>query len=127
MALLSAAVSALQAAPASASGFDRTDLLQHDVPEIGRQVSQTRVDIAPGASSPRHRHPGVEIAHVLQGTLEYRLDGQAPVTLKAGDSLFIPAGTFHVARNVGSSPASELATYILETGKPTLEVAPAAR
>jgi len=123
MALLAAAIPALQAATAASTGFDRTDLLLHDMPEIGRQVLQTRFDIGPGAASPEHRHPGVEIAHVLQGTLEYRLEGQAPVTLKAGDSLFIPAGIFHIARNVGSGTASELATYILEPGKPTLELA----
>ena len=41
-----------------------------------------------------------------------------PVTLKAGESLFIPAGYNHVANNVGSGNAAELATYIVEKGKP---------
>ena len=42
------------------------------------------------------------------------------MTLKAGDVLFIPAGTVHAARNVGSVTGSELATYIVEKGKPLL-------
>ena len=41
-----------------------------------------------------------------------------PVTLKAGDVLFIPAGTIHAARNVGSGNGAELATYVVDKGKP---------
>jgi quercetin dioxygenase-like cupin family protein len=44
------------------------------------------------------------------------------VTLKAGDVLFIPAGTVHAAKNVGSGSGAELATYIVEKGKPLLTV-----
>ena len=40
------------------------------------------------------------------------------MTLKAGEVLFIPAGTIHAAKNVGSGNAAELATYIVEKGKP---------
>ena len=77
-----------------------------------------RVDIAPGVLAPNHSHPGEEIVYVIEGLLEYQLEGRPPVTLKAGDVLFIPAGTSHAARNVGNVTASELATYIVEKGKP---------
>ena len=50
------------------------------------------------------------------------MDGKPPVTLKAGEVLFIPAGTIHSARNVGTGRAAELATYIVEKGKPLLTV-----
>jgi mannose-6-phosphate isomerase-like protein (cupin superfamily) len=66
--------------------------------------------IAPGAAFPRHTHPGTEIAYALAGTMEYQLNDQPPVTLKAGDALFIAAGTIHSAKNVGAGNASELAT-----------------
>jgi quercetin dioxygenase-like cupin family protein len=46
------------------------------------------------------------------------------VTLKAGDVLFIPAGTIHTAKNVGAGYGAELATYIVEKGKPLLAPAP---
>jgi quercetin dioxygenase-like cupin family protein len=42
------------------------------------------------------------------------------MTLTAGDVLFIPAGTPHAVTNVGSGNAAELATYIVEKGKPLL-------
>jgi quercetin dioxygenase-like cupin family protein len=41
---------------------------------------------------------------------------------QGGDVLFIPAGTIHAAKNVGSGNAVELATYVLEKGKPPLEL-----
>jgi hypothetical protein len=43
---------------------------------------------------------------------------QPPVTLKAGERLVHPAGVVHSAKNVGSGNGAELATYIVEKGKP---------
>jgi mannose-6-phosphate isomerase-like protein (cupin superfamily) len=37
--------------------------------------------------------------------------------------LFIPAGTIHTAKNVGSGPGAELATYVVEKGKPLVVLA----
>jgi quercetin dioxygenase-like cupin family protein len=99
------------------AGTTRTDLQRHDLSIPGREVLQARVDFAPGASFPRHTHPGEEVIYVLQGTLEYEVAGKL-VTLQAGDVLFVPYGVVHAARNVGSDPAVELATYVLEKGKP---------
>ncbi|GAB7542962.1 cupin domain-containing protein [Cupriavidus sp. 8B] len=106
----------LHAAQAQTADVHRTDLVRHDLSVPDREGIQVRVDFDPGAFAPKHAHPGEEIAHVLQGTLEYQLGDNRPVTLKAGESLFIPAGTPHSARNVGSGTASELATYIVKKG-----------
>ena len=78
------------------------------------------VEFAPGVVAPKHSHPGEEIVYVVEGVLEYALDGRPPVTLKAGEVLFIPAGTPHAVTNVGSGNAAKLATYIVEKGKPLL-------
>lgn len=96
----------------------RTDLQRHDLSVPGREVVQVRVDLAPGAAFGKHRHPGEEIAYVIEGELEYEVEGRAPVTLKAGEVLFIPAGTAHAAKNVGRENGAELATYLVEKGKP---------
>ena len=112
---------AVHAVSAQAPGIGRTDLLRHDLTVPGREVVQVRVDIAPGVLAARHRHPGEEVAYVIEGTLEYTIDGRPPVTLKAGEVLFIPAGAVHSARNVGSVNGAELATYIVEKGKPLVE------
>lgn len=111
------------AAFAQQTGITRTEVQRHDFSVPGREIVQVRVDFESGAGFPRHRHPGEEVAYVLQGVMEYHLDGQAPITLKAGDSLFIPAGTIHSALNAGPGKASELATYVIAKGKPPLELA----
>ncbi len=54
----------------------------------------------------------------MEGTLLLEVDGRAPQTLKAGDVFFVEAGKVHDGRNVGSTPAKVLATYIVEKGKP---------
>ena len=98
----------------------RTDLQRHDLSVPGREVVQVRVELAPGVAFPKHTHPGEEIIYVLEGTWEYTVEGKPPVTLKTGDVLFIPAGTIHSAQNVGSGNGAELATYVVEKGKPLL-------
>jgi quercetin dioxygenase-like cupin family protein len=109
-------------ARAQQSGIKRTDVQRHDLGVAGREVIQVRVDFAPGAAFGKHSHPGAEIAYVLEGTLEYQIEGKPPVTLNAGEAVVIPAGAIHSAKNVGSSKGAELATYIVEKGKPLVEM-----
>jgi len=108
---------ALYAVTAQPPGVERTELQRHDLGIPGREVVQVRVELAPGVEFGRHTHPGEEVINVLEGTFEYQVDGK-PITLEAGEVLFIPAGTVHAAKNVGSGNAAELATYIVEKGKP---------
>jgi quercetin dioxygenase-like cupin family protein len=117
-ALIAAGGLALHVARAQQPGIKRTDLQRHDLSVPGREVVQVRVELAPGVSFPKHTHPGEEIIYVLEGTWEYTVEGKPPVTLEAGEVLFIPAGTIHSAKNVGSGNGAELATYIVEKGKP---------
>jgi quercetin dioxygenase-like cupin family protein len=120
--LLVGSAFAVQVALSQQSGIKRTDLQRHDLSVPGREVVQVRVELAPGVSFPKHTHPGEEIIYVLEGTWEYTVEGKPPVTLKAGEVLFIPAGTIHSAKNVGSGSGAELATYVVEKGKPLLTV-----
>lgn len=106
---------AVQAQPPQLS---RTDLQRHDLDMPVHEAVQVRVDFPPGAVAPKHKHPGEEIVYVLKGSLEYRLEGRPPVKLDAGDVIFIPTGVVHAVTNVGGGEASELATYVVEKGKP---------
>jgi quercetin dioxygenase-like cupin family protein len=111
----------LHLAAAQPAGIRRIDLQRHDLSVPGREVVQTIVELGPGVASSRHAHPGEEIVYVLPGApLRYDVAGRAPVTLKPGDVLFIPAGAAHTATNVGHEKGAELATYIVEKGKPLL-------
>jgi len=120
--LLAASGVALQVAQAQQVGSRRTDLQRHDLSIPGREVIQVRTELDPGTSAPRHTHFGEEIIYVLEGTWEYQVEGQPPKTVKAGEVLFIPYGTIHSAKNVGSGKAAELGTYVVEKGKPLLTV-----
>ena len=104
-------------------GTSRTDLQRHDLGISGWEALQARVDFEPGSFATRHKHPGEEIIYVLAGSLEYQIDGSPPVVLQPGDVLFVPAGAIHSARNVGKVRGAELATYIIEKGKPLTELA----
>jgi quercetin dioxygenase-like cupin family protein len=66
-----------------APGLWRTDLQQHDLSAPGHEVVQARVDIGPEAPVVKHTHPGAEIIYVLEGSLEYQVDGQPPTTYHA--------------------------------------------
>jgi quercetin dioxygenase-like cupin family protein len=112
----------LNLAQAQQPGIKRTDLQRHDLSIPGREVVQVRVDLDPGVAFGKHRHPGEEIIYVIEGSLEYEVEGKPPMTLKAGEVLFIPAGTIHAAKNVGSGNAAEIATYVVEKGKPLVEL-----
>jgi quercetin dioxygenase-like cupin family protein len=105
-----------------APGLWRTDLQQHDLSVPGREVVQQRVDLGPEAPVVKHTHPGEEIIYILEGSLEYEVEGQPTRTCNAGDALTVPAGAVHAVRNVGSGNAAELATYVVEKGKPIIAV-----
>lgn len=109
------------AAQAQQTGTHRTELSKNDISIPGWEAVQLRVDIDPGKIAPNHRHPGEEIIYVVEGTIEYQLEGKPPATLKAGDVLFVPKGVIHSAKNVGQTNAAEIGTYIVPKGKPLVE------
>ncbi len=118
LAILGASGLALHSVSAQQQGITRTELQRHDLSIPEREALQVRVDLEPGVTFPMHSHPGEEIIYVLEGVWEYEIEDKGTVTLRAGDVLFIPTGVKHGAKNVGSVTGSELATYIVEKGKP---------
>jgi quercetin dioxygenase-like cupin family protein len=117
--LIVAGAAALHVVRAQQAGASRTELQRHDLSIPGREVIQVRVDLDPGTAFPSHTHPGEEIIYVIEGAWQYEI-GDKIVTAKAGDVLFVPAGTVHSARNAGGTNAAELATYVVEKGRPLL-------
>jgi quercetin dioxygenase-like cupin family protein len=106
-----------------ASGLWRTDVERKDLSVSGREVIQSRVDIGPEAPLVKHSHPGEEIIYILEGSLEYQIGGQPPKMFGAGEALTVPAGAAHAVRNADSGNAAELATSVVEKGKPLLTLA----
>ena len=117
-----AAFCLLNSALAQQPGTRRTDLQRHDLSAAGREVIQVRVDFDAGYVAPRHTHFGEEIIYVIEGTLEYQIGDKPPATVRSGDVLFVPSGTIHTVKNVGNGNGAELATYIVEKGKPLISI-----
>jgi quercetin dioxygenase-like cupin family protein len=99
-------------------GFSRTVIQRGDLSTPGREVVSAIAEFQPGSTAGPHTHPGEEAGYLLEGTLVFELTGKPPVTLKAGETFFVPAGMVHNATNKGSVRARVLATYIVEKGKP---------
>ena len=59
------------------------------------EVAVYETEYAPGGINPRHRHPAAITFYVVSGTGVWQEDGKPSMTLHAGDSLFVPAGTIH--------------------------------
>ena len=65
-----------------------------------REVIQARVELEPGYASPRHTHPGEEIIYVLEGSLEYQVEGQSALgwgMIQDGFAAWIPVKTAPLA------------------------------
>lgn len=81
-------------------GITHKALLRTEVPDSnGQEVIVWDTEYAPRAINPRHYHPAAITFRVLAGTGIWQEEGKEPVTLKPGDSLFVPAGTTHTHWN----------------------------
>ena len=100
------------------SGLTRAMVGRADVSVPGREAVVARVTVAPGGAAGRHTHPGDEISYVMEGETQLLVDGQAPRTIKAGESFVVPAGVVHDARNEGKVPVQLVGVYVVEKGKP---------
>lgn len=105
-------------------GIKRTILLRADEPgSTTHEAVMGIAEIAPGAMAGKHRHPGIEIGYVLEGSVTLEHEGETTRVLKAGDSFNNGAGV-HNARNTGTAPVKILAIYLVEKGKPIAEPVP---
>ncbi|HEX7836041.1 MAG TPA: cupin domain-containing protein, partial [Kofleriaceae bacterium] len=114
-ALLAGIWSAQYASAQAPAGFKRVELTRHDIAGAkGQEAVLARAEFDAGAAVPKHTHPGDEVAYLLEGEVTLEMAGKPPVVLKPGDSLFVPGGTVHWAKNTGKGPAKILSTYIIE-------------
>ena len=125
LALLAFASLAGTACFAHDTGEETTTPLQRrelvDVP--GKTGMLVLVNYAPGQASKAHVHPGSVFAYVVEGEVVSQLEGQSPVTYRAGQSWYEPPRVPHlVSRNASdTAPAKLLAWLILDDGAPPKE------
>jgi quercetin dioxygenase-like cupin family protein len=67
--------------------------------------------IAPGSANPRHYHPNCdEVLHVLRGDIEHSLNDDT-FRVAVGETVSIPMGSMHNARNLGDDEAELLIVF----------------
>ena len=90
--------------------------------DASKTVRLQSVTIPAGQGNQFHRHPGDQWAAVQEGEVTLTIKGQAPRTLKAGDSVHIPRGTIHRNQNLTDKPARSIELNIMDKDKPGLEL-----
>lgn len=59
------------------------------------RVAANKVTFLPGARTNWHTHPLGQTLYVLSGVGRFQTEGEAPITLSAGDTVWIPPGERH--------------------------------
>lgn len=112
--------------PAAGAAFRATVL--HETPLLGTEGRIYRlytIDLGPGGATPRHMHPGDEIALVTEGAVTLEMEGEAPRTFQAGQTFHPRPMTPHVARNASATaPARLVVSSVTEAGKPSTVLVP---
>lgn len=76
------------------------------------------VTLQPGGRTISHKHGGLEIVVVTEGSVEVRLPGGKKTTLNAGQTAKVPANTPVQAANAGAGVARFLAFFMTAEGQP---------
>jgi quercetin dioxygenase-like cupin family protein len=113
----------LMAAPAASQGkrgvIPHAPLLKTVLPGTANlEVAVYETEYGPGGINPRHLHPAAVTFYVVSGTGVWQEDGKPPVTLHAGESLFVPAGAIHSHWNPSTTDHLRYLEFIVaEKGK----------
>ena len=95
----------------------------------GEAYSMVEVTIPPQGGPPPHLHPNVDEAlYIVEGEVEVLL-GDGTTRASAGALAFVPKGTVHAFKNVGTSPSKVVVIispggfekFFLEAGSPAIE------
>jgi quercetin dioxygenase-like cupin family protein len=89
-----------EAEPIELPGGSWSRMLVSDAAVDGNRASLGYSLFTPGTVLPPVRHETEEVAYVVSGSGELRLDGEA-VGFREGDALHIPAGVWHAVANTG--------------------------
>src|SRR6516164_2166546 len=113
-----AILSMLQAQPAAGQEkrgvIPHAPLLKQVLPDTANlEVAVYETEYAPGGINPRHLHPAAITFYVLSGAGVWQEEGKPPVTLRAGDSLFVPAGTIHSHWNPSTTDRLRFLEFIV--------------
>jgi quercetin dioxygenase-like cupin family protein len=117
---------AADATPASAEQV--TELMTQDLLGApGKEALMITVTYGAGAASLPHRHDAQVFVYVLEGEVTMQVQGQAPVTLRAGQTFYeAPEDIHQVSANASrTTPAKILVFMVKDKAKPASRDIPA--
>jgi len=117
---IAAGVIGAQVLNAQPQPVTRTVLLTTDLAGIeGMEARVIRSEIAPGAATEKHYHPGHEFFYVLEGSGTLEAEGQPPLALKPGVTSYDPPTLVHVVKNTSKTAPLKLVVFLIaEKGQP---------
>ncbi|WP_294540497.1 cupin domain-containing protein [uncultured Rhodoblastus sp.] len=116
-ALTGLAAPTLRAEMPQPAGLRRRILQRIEGPTPDFETIIALAEIEPGFHVPRHIHPGIESAYIVEGGAVLSVNGLEDRAVQAGDTLQVAARTPHQLQN-GDKPMRIVSTYILEKGQP---------
>jgi len=105
-------------------GVKRTIIGRRDGPSEGYETVESIVEFEPNKTVDWHTHPGTEAGYVLEGGGEWRVKGEATVTMTPGTNWVIAPDTPHSGRS-GPQGSKLVFTHVVQKGKPFLTTVPA--
>ncbi len=87
----------------------------------GMEVVLVEVTAMPGAST-AHRHPGFVLGYVLDGEMNFAINGESPKLVKTGSTFFEPLGALHTTgvSAISDAPVKFLAFIVAPKGSPVV-------
>ncbi|MBD9601258.1 quercetin dioxygenase-like cupin family protein [Pseudomonas sp. 478] len=80
----------------------------------GKKALMIEVDYKPGQSSIAHKHDGTAMAYVISGEIISQVKGEKPITYKAGEYWYEPAGSEHlVSKNASATKPAKLLVFMV--------------
>jgi len=102
--------------PGQTTLYESSDLPANALP-AGKYVEQLNlVVLDKGGRTASHKHGGVEVVVVLDGTMQLRVAGQQSQTLTKGKGAVVLPNTILQATNMGDGQAKFLAFFVTQEG-----------
>jgi quercetin dioxygenase-like cupin family protein len=111
-------------AQASSDSAQRLELKRADLSGAANmEVIVSTAEYKPGESLPRHSHPGLEAAYILQGT-DVQVPDKPPMTLATGASLLNLRDAKHAGfKVVGPTSLKLFTVHVVDKGAPLYDYA----
>ena len=96
----------------------QTVLLKASLKKIRRAEGTVLLaELSPGAETGKHDHRGYELAYVINGSATLEVDGEAPVSLKAGEAFYQPMRQVHNVKNASATDPAKVLMVLIEQRK----------